>query len=183
MEQKTEIIENGVKTKRCPHCDKNKPFSEFCKGGTKEGLASWCKGCSAESTRRWQRANPEAAKRWRKDHPHRARELWRKHNNNRTPESKLFAWAKHRAKVDNLPFSISLSDIVIPEFCPVLGVRLKIGHGKCHSTSPTLDRFVPESGYVVGNISVISLKANNIKSNGTISELESVLYWMKSRLK
>ena len=99
-----------------------------------------------------------------------------------TPEYRLLVEAKHRAKKRELPFSISLEDVVIPEVCPVLGIRLEKGKGKCHPGSPTLDRLVPEKGYVPGNISVISLKANNIKSDGTIGDLEKVLTWMKARL-
>lgn len=173
---------NEIKTKRCPHCGKDKPFSNFCKGETKEGLASWCKVCTLTSVKKWQKAHPDYLRKWRTKNPEKAHASDVRNNARRTPEYNLFNWAKRRAKIESLPFSISLKDIVIPENCPVLGIKLEKGKGECHSASPTLDRLIPKKGYVPGNTSVISLKANNIKSDGTIGELETVLSWMKSRL-
>ena len=40
--------------------------------------------------------------------------------------------------------------------------------------SPTLDRIVPEKGYVDGNVEIISSKANTIKSIGTSNDLYRV---------
>ena len=45
--------------------------------------------------------------------------------------------------------------------------------------SPSLDRIRPQLGYVAGNVRVISNRANHLKSNGTISEFEAVLAYMK----
>lgn len=45
--------------------------------------------------------------------------------------------------------------------------------------SPTLDRIVPEKGYVLGNIAVISHKANAIKQNATAEEILRVAIWLK----
>jgi hypothetical protein len=179
-ENKTTGVE--AKRKHCPHCDKDRLFTDFCKGETKEGLASWCKACTLTTVKKWQRAHPNYLREWTAKNPERARLNWRKGYEKRTPEFSLFHWAKHRAKVGGLPFSLSLSDIIIPKVCPVLGIKLERGKGKCHPGSPTLDKLIPERGYVPGNVSVISLKANNIKSDGTIVELEAVLSWLKGRL-
>lgn len=86
--------------------------------------------------------------------------------------------AKKRAKLNNLPFMLQLDDIVIPETCPVIGVQLQYGKGKLLDASPTLDRIVPELGYVPGNVLVISYKANRIKNNGTPEEVMKVANWM-----
>tara|TARA_R100000995_G_scaffold47914_1_gene22812 strand:- start:1168 stop:1515 length:348 start_codon:yes stop_codon:yes gene_type:complete len=40
--------------------------------------------------------------------------------------------------------------------------------------SPALDRIVPEKGYVIGNVEIISSKANNVKSLGTSEDLYRV---------
>jgi len=79
--------------------------------------------------------------------------------------------AKARAKRDGLPCNISLADIVVPELCPLLGIPLCPGNGKVLPGSPTLDRLVPELGYIKGNILVISFRANTIKQNATPEEL------------
>ena len=43
----------------------------------------------------------------------------------------------------------------------------------------TIDRVDPDGGYVTGNVRVISMRANRIKSDASIAELESVIAYMK----
>lgn len=96
----------------------------------------------------------------------------------RLPE-RLFQNAKHRAKRHKVPFSISVNDIQIPEYCPVLGIKLEIGIGVKQFNSPTVDRLIPSLGYVKGNITVISDRANSIKTNATVDQIEAVANWMR----
>ena len=48
--------------------------------------------------------------------------------------------------------------------------------------SPTIDRIVPELGYVKGNVVVVSAKANRIKNDATITEILSVYNYYSSLL-
>lgn len=86
--------------------------------------------------------------------------------------------ARKRAGKDKLPFDLELSDIVIPEFCPVLGIKLEIGRENKDS-SPSLDKIIPEKGYVKGNIAVISLRANRLKSDGNLSEFKNIINYLE----
>lgn len=86
----------------------------------------------------------------------------------------LLKWAKTRARLHGLPLNITLEDIHIPTHCPCLGIPLQVGNGKPTDASPSLDRIVPELGYVRGNVVVISLRANKIKSHGMPWELTKV---------
>lgn len=79
-----------------------------------------------------------------------------------------------RCKKSNIPFNLTIEDIFIPEYCPVLNIELKVGDGKTHDNSPSLDRIVPELGYVKGNVMVVSHKANRIKNNAKTYELKRV---------
>lgn len=63
--------------------------------------------------------------------------------------------------------------------CPILGVDIDILSHKDHPYAPQLDRIDPSGGYVEGNVVWLSRRANNIKGNATVEELESVLKWMK----
>jgi hypothetical protein len=83
------------------------------------------------------------------------------------PQQLLLRNAKARAKKFNLPFNLTINDIVIPKECPILGITLVPGKGKPLPSSPSLDRIIPALGYVPGNVCVISYKANSIKSNLT----------------
>lgn len=89
--------------------------------------------------------------------------------------------AKQRARKKGLPFNISLEDIIIPEFCPVLGIRLSVLSGPYSSDKATLDRIVPQKGYVKGNVVVISMKANMIKNDATSEEIRKVAEWLANQ--
>ena len=84
--------------------------------------------------------------------------------------------ARRRARLAGVPFTITSADIVIPSHCPILGIPLVrlLGKKGGSDNSPSLDRIIPEGGYVPGNIIVISRRANRIKSDATPEELEQV---------
>lgn len=83
----------------------------------------------------------------------------------------MWLQAKHRAKNRGIPFSIDLSDIVIPKICPLLGIPLVHGKVRMDFNSPQLDRIIPELGYVKGNVQVLSMKANMSKARLTLDEM------------
>ncbi len=86
------------------------------------------------------------------------------------PRYRMYHAAKHRACTKGLDFDIELADISVPDICPVLGIPM---------TSPSLDRFDNQKGYTKDNIRVISTRANNLKNDASIEELEKVLDYMK----
>lgn len=82
--------------------------------------------------------------------------------------------ARQRARQRELPFNISASDLELPPVCPVLGTEWTFGTGYTDPRIPTLDRVKPELGYVVGNVRVISLRANSLRSDASAAELRAV---------
>lgn len=95
------------------------------------------------------------------------------------PLRKLVASAKQRARKKGLAFDIETGDLVLPTVCPLLGIPLKKGVSKIEAGSPSLDRIVPSLGYVKGNVWVISFRANTIKQNAALSELELLVTNLK----
>lgn len=98
-------------------------------------------------------------------------------------ERRIFSRIKSKAKINNIPFDLERSDIIVPKFCPVLGIELirRAGYGRgYHDDSPSLDRIKPSLGYVKGNVRVISARANLLKNNATVDELSKVLEDLKS---
>jgi len=92
----------------------------------------------------------------------------------------MFSNAYSRAKKNNIPFnltedylkSIYPSDMI----CPVLGFEMSVGldeNGRS-DTSPSLDRIIPEKGYVQGNVVVVSMRANTLKRDATLEEIRKV---------
>jgi hypothetical protein len=95
--------------------------------------------------------------------------------------------AKFRAKRDGIPFSITSADVKMPATCPILGIPLmpKPANGKPGPWiySPSLDKIVPELGYVPGNIQILSARANTLKSNGSLEELVAIGKFAERRLR
>lgn len=92
----------------------------------------------------------------------------------------LLRHAKYRAKKQGLPFTLEKKDIVIPNICPVLGTELSVlgvDPHKFPESIPSLDKIIPEFGYVKENIEVISLLANRMKSNATPEQLSHFGKW------
>lgn len=88
--------------------------------------------------------------------------------------------AKNRARITGVPFSISESDIAVPVRCPVLGIDMRRHKGVPQDDSYSLDRIDNTKGYVPGNVQVISRRANRLKNDATIEELESLVAHLKS---
>ena len=98
----------------------------------------------------------------------------------------LLQQAKIRAKKNNLICDITIDDLLelFPKNkkCPVLNIDLKWGSsGKGDRwRSPSLDRINPVGNYTKNNIKIISWRANKIKGDCSIEEIELVARYMKS---
>jgi hypothetical protein len=95
----------------------------------------------------------------------------------------MFAGAKARAKKRNIPFDLTIKDIlelIGKGICPVFGTSYTFYSGKICDTSATIDRFIPHLGYVKSNCLVISELANKIKSNAIPEQVRRVADWMES---
>ena len=100
---------------------------------------------------------------------------WRRKN----PKETMVINAKVRAKKYGFPCDISVEMLEWPTHCPIFGIELdysatKPGERKQRANYPTLDRRVNDLGYVKGNVFVISHKANRIKSDATVEQLEAI---------
>ena len=95
---------------------------------------------------------------------------------------RIISDAKRRAKKHSLAFNISYSDISIPLFCPVFNTPLSFGTRTNKNNSPSLDRIDNSKGYIVGNICIISYRANAIKNSATLEELYLILKYMEDSL-
>ena len=87
------------------------------------------------------------------------------------PELTIWQRAHRRAASKSVPFAISVQAIVIPDVCPVLRIPISLGQARSEN-SPSLDRIVPEKGYVPGNVRVISDKANRLKGDRSLAQLK-----------
>src|SRR3990167_2568117 len=98
------------------------------------------------------------------------RDLWYKTEKGR--KYSMWQAAKLRAKKKDLEFSITVDDIEFPEFCPLLGYKILIEEFGIRHDSPSIDRKDPKKGYTKENIWIISTRANILKHNASLEELE-----------
>lgn len=68
-----------------------------------------------------------------------------------------------------------IDDIGIPISCPILGIPLYFHRDKVQDDSISFDRIDSTKGYEVGNLVVISYRANKLKSNATMDELRKMV--------
>ena len=91
------------------------------------------------------------------------------------PARALLLAAKRRSKMKNLEFNLNFEDIEIPEFCPVFNIPLYISDGGKTDNSPSLERIDNDKGYTKTNTIVVSWKANRMKNNSSIDDLNKLV--------
>lgn len=168
-----------VKSRICTKCGKEKPLEEFSRNKNgKYGRRAFCKECEhriQNSPEKLARRN-ELRRQRRENAEYRLacnlKDVETRHNNTNSIKKALLRAAKARAKKKNIPFNITIEDFVLPEKCPLLEIPLTVGYGSSQENSYSLDKIIPELGYVKGNVWVISNKANMIKNNASLNELQ-----------
>lgn len=92
--------------------------------------------------------------------------------------------AKKRAAENSVPFDIDIDQLIeiypADGLCPVRRTPMVWGNKDGLANSPSIDRRVPRNGYVRGNVMWISQRANTLKSDATVAEIEQVLNYMKA---
>ena len=92
--------------------------------------------------------------------------------------------ARARARKYDLPFNLKAKDLreIITARCPIFGFKFEINKQNTKNNwrnSPSLDRIVPDKGYVKDNIIIVSLMANSIKNQATPKEIQKVATFYK----
>ena len=140
-------------TKQCSNCKEVLPRSMFDRQrDNKDGLNVQCRVCEHFKYKRYKQQNLAKV---------------------------LLTRAHQRAMKKGVPYSITVDDISIPDFCPILHIPLYSSTGQASPNSPSLDRIDPKLGYVPGNVQVISCRANMLKNDASIEELELLIAYLK----
>lgn len=85
--------------------------------------------------------------------------------------------SKYCAKRRDIYFDLKYTDFELPEFCPILGMKLEYG-SESNGNSPnhaTLDRIDNSKGYIPGNVMIISRLANAMKNEASFSQLQTFI--------
>jgi len=179
--------------KICLKCKSEQPKEYYSKcSRNKDGLNFYCKSCIKLSReddsekikirfQKYYHENKDIIQKNNKEYSNNNRDVLRvKKQEYRAanPEKMMYTAAKSRAKSRNIEFSIELSDIVIPDVCPVLNIPLIVAKGVLSPNSPSLHRINTKIGYIKGNVQVISHKANMMKSDASNEQLLLFANWV-----
>jgi hypothetical protein len=184
---------------KCYICKQDKPLECFHKDRTtKDGFNFRCKDCNKTYKKEYHKTycKSEAYKKIRKqrywDNPQKEREenqrrrkaniehfkLLAKKSYRKNIRQVLLTQSRQRAKKYHYEHNITIEDIIIPDVCPVLGIPISISETKASPNSPSLDRTDNTKGYIKGNVKIISFRANTLKSDASIEELEKILKYL-----
>lgn len=147
------------------------------------------KESAREASRRYREKNREKTKKAKKEWYERNKEhALRKDKERRSKslEAKvkyLLSSARRRAKKRGIEFDVDFLDLQVPTHCPLLGIELSYFNEGIHSpNSASLDRIDSSLGYTKNNVWIISNRANKIKNDATVPELEQITFKLKERL-
>lgn len=81
---------------------------------------------------------------------------------------------KNKCSKKGIPFEITVDDLVFNSHCPALGIRIDYFSNTIADNSPSIDKIIPKKGYIKGNVQVISMRANRVKSNASLEDLMKI---------
>lgn len=150
-----------------------------------------CYECKLIKAAKWKKLNPEKHSK--------INAKWGRENKNKVASNRIrlnskdpkrywarscFQNARKRASKQGVAFDLTVDDIynLAGECCPIFGFKFNfIGNGRIVPESPSLDKIDPVLGYVLGNVAVISMKANLIKQNANSDEIRKVADWLTAK--
>jgi hypothetical protein len=184
-------------SKTCTRCKTDKPLEQFHRYHRgRLGVASECKLCNRIRGAEYNKRTGYRAKEWARTKANDPTFSTKKRQRAQQADPKLaWAWnatnrARMRAKSAGIAFNLTSGYVasIAPDLCPVFNLPLNYPDGSLRKDayrgplllSPSIDRTDPQGGYVVGNVSVICHKANRIKGDASLADIEAVAAWLRS---
>lgn len=176
--------ENNKNTniKICNKCGIEQDIKEFISHNKILNNCSSCRKLMAENKLNNRKKDPQKDKEYRDNYNKNNKQNTANRDRNRylnNIEYMLYNSAKQHSKKLNLDFNLTEEYIkeIYPKdnCCAILKENFIISNKSKNNNSASLDRIDSKIGYIIGNIQVISFKANQIKSNCTLSELELMI--------
>ena len=91
---------------------------------------------------------------------------------------------RSECKRKGIPFNLTYTylETLWTGICPIFNCKINYNHkgkGSHHLNQAHLDRIEPHKGYTIGNVCWISGRANRIKYDATVEEIENILDYLK----
>jgi hypothetical protein len=173
--KKESNVLNLDEVRTCNECNEQKTVRNFNRRKRPSGEWYIDKRCTKCHYKKYKKSYSERNKERYKDEEFRERKKeYSKRYRQENPELIMFQSARSRSKSNNIEFNLDISDVVIPDKCPILEIPFCLTNGDYRKDdSPTLDRIDPKKGYTKGNVRVISYKANVMKNDATLDTMKT----------
>lgn len=170
-EKRAEYNLGKRRIKICSKCKKGRSIKFFHNDSSKnDGKKSRCKFCV-------NKVNPYKL----------SQKEYYKLNKEKYKQSGLKHHIIHNVKKyitdDSIDFNILPEDIDIPEYCPILNIRINTeytGQSGPKDNSPSIMLLDESKGYVKDNIMMVSYKANKIRKRFNPDDIRSVLDYIST---
>lgn len=93
-------------------------------------------------------------------------------------KARIIDGARNSARIRGLEFTITKETVEWNTHCPIFGTKLEYFTRDFNDNTISLDRIDNNKGYIPGNVETVSLRANFVKKNGTLSELTDIWFYM-----
>ena len=103
-------------------------------------------------------------------------------NGKRTAPYRMWISSRQRARQHGWEHCLDVEDIVVPDVCPILGIKLIRNAGCQTPNSPSIHRVDSTKGYTVENIIIISWRANDLIKNATFEECAQIFKWWSAHI-
>ena len=164
----------------CIHCNLLKTKSDFPSYSGRH--SNICRNCQSKERKQRKHTNGQMTKKQRNEYMRKyrianAEKILAKQLAQRKTNPLIRLWKQLTTRKEVL--AISREDFMtleVPETCPVLGIP--IGYDGTRDNFPSVDRINPNKPYELGNIAIISFRANMIKSVGSKEEHMKIVEWL-----
>jgi hypothetical protein len=139
----------------------------------------WCRECSnADNRARHARQKEKVNAKHREYYRSKPEEICNKQKSRRKRLGVPYRLVQIKAYCERkgIPFNLTEEDLIHGDNCPVFGIPLNRSD---RNHTPSVDRLIPELGYVKGNVCVISMQANRLKNNATLEQLEQLVSYVR----
>jgi len=151
---------------RLEHIEEHETYNKEWRTKNKKRYLEWSKNYYKENKERLLIDRQKYQERLKKDEP----------------VKRLLIYKKKECKQKNLPFALTVADIVVPSHCPILGIPISLTEKHGNDNRAELDRIFGDLGYIKGNIQILSRKANRMKSNASFEELVKIGKWASKQI-
>ena len=104
------------------------------------------------------------------------------------PETEIDRWIVrskgNKKRKQRKELSIAHYKTLIRTHCPLLGLELSYANYTSNRTPDnyaSLDKIDPSGGYVLGNVQIVSFRANTLKNSATLEELKMIVQNWKTK--